>query len=586
MPVTYATSTYNVVLRWKEDTKIEYKANPKLVGSKSHVRYEKYSKAKTVGDALKFGSYSLDLLFDHQHGHLRQAGGPTRRAPVLPKDLDESSTKTDRVVASMNQKWITWSSTFEVAERLGVDRRNLSADKLGGESIEMHAHRMEAQAVAQLLLDEAAKRHKKITGADVLTVLRLWEFRQSTSRQNVMKEGIEWVHSDTLGLLSSYDGAVLVSNATKHYPAVPRIMCQWLRDNRPSWLGRDFCFTSINVNHGYGARLHRDGNNEGASLIQAFGDFTGGELLYWPEDDKSKHFDTFKEEDAVKVDLKKNLLLFDGNRGHAVTEFEGERYTLVFFCIGKSFKATADHRSKLKECGVDVPEAKDLEWAKSLLSAPRGNGTAPRAKDAKAPWMSWPAKADKGSVVSLLSQEQLDQAKVQSRQVEAPADDDGAIHETGFKKFRFDRFKEDNGVHHLRVLLHGQSGQVYCAVEGKEVKAGCARFQYEKRESFPLGEPLSTYRLSDVRAWLAIMVPPKVKGPAAKKNAGQALGKDSKRKAAAFGGRRAVATPARAGAAAAEAPKAALKRGLSSKALQAASAKRGKKGEGKKAAKA
>ena len=30
---------------------------------------------------------------------------------------------------------------------------------------------------------------------------------------------------------------------------------------------------------------HRDGNNLGVSLTRSFGDFAGGQLLYWGEDD-------------------------------------------------------------------------------------------------------------------------------------------------------------------------------------------------------------------------------------------------------------------------------------------------------------
>lgn len=505
MPCTYATDTYNVVLRWTAQTRIKYAPNPKLVGSKSHVRYAEYSQAKTVGEALKRGSYPLDLLFDHEKGHLWAVGGPVRDEPLLPKDADDSWTDADRTLAGMHQKWKTWTATFQVADRLGVDRRNLSADKLGGESIEMHAQRMEAQAVAGLILSEAERTGKKISDADLLAVLKLWEFKQSTTRQNVMKEGVEWVNSDTLGLLASYDGALLVSNSTKHYPAVPKIMGQWLRDNQPD-LGREFCYTSINVNRGYAAARHRDGNNEGPSLIKAFGDFSGGQLRYWPEDNKQGPPDRLSANDGVGVDLRKNLLLFDGNRAHEVTDFRGERFTLVFFCVGKSWKATQEHRRILKDCGITVPEKEGLEWAKSLLSVPRGYGKAqlPKEKDGKEPFRVWKSVTPKGlSTVDLLPAEKVDEAKKASRKVEAPPDDDEVPEETSFVKHRFDRFTGPDGLKGLRLFLIGASGRPHFAVEGSEVKKGSGHFEYHKREAFPHGPPLSTHRLADVREWMA-----------------------------------------------------------------------------------
>ena len=126
-----------------------------------------------------------------------------------------------------------------------------------------------------------------ITDADLHHVLKLWAWKENTSRQNVMPEGAKFVHSDTLGLLSSYDGSVLVNNSTKYYPEVPKLMCRWLQDHLPMEMRDDkqgFAFTSINVNRGYAAKLHRYGNNEGPSFIAAFGDFTGGELNYWGDE--------------------------------------------------------------------------------------------------------------------------------------------------------------------------------------------------------------------------------------------------------------------------------------------------------------
>merc|ERR1712137_154992 len=110
-----------------------------------------------------------------------------------------------------------------------------------------------------------------------------------------------------------------------------------------------FPFTSINVNKAYNGRLHRDGNNVGPSILKAFGKFTGGELNYYPNDDRSRKLEDLPKSDRVTVDVHKNLLLFNGQRAHEVNSFKGERYSLVFFTAPRVQKATAKDRKVLKD---------------------------------------------------------------------------------------------------------------------------------------------------------------------------------------------------------------------------------------------
>ena len=44
-------------------------------------------------------------------------------------------------------------------------------------------------------------------------------------------------------------------------------------------------FTTITMNKRYAARLHRDSRNDGPSIGNAVGKFSGGKLLYWQRDD-------------------------------------------------------------------------------------------------------------------------------------------------------------------------------------------------------------------------------------------------------------------------------------------------------------
>lgn len=499
MPVTYKRETYDTVLRWTADTKIQYMPNPKTAGSKSHVRYAKYAKGKTVGEALAKGSYSLDLLFDYEHGYIKVLGGPIRKEPLNIKDRDGSWTKADIVLATMHNKNQLWTNIFELADRLGTDRRNLGADKLGNESMHVHAQRMEAQAVANLILERADKSGRKVTSEDITSVLDLWEFRQNTSRGNVMRDGIEWVNSDTLGLLNTYDGGVVVSGATKHYPSVSRLMSRWLKDHYPSSdIGGEFVFTSINVNRGYAARLHRDGNNVGPSMISAFGDFTGGELEYYADDDKALSLDDLMSNAHATVNIKETLLLFDGNRGHAVLDFSGQRYSLVFFCINKSGRASEKQRKELRDAGFNFPEEKEIKWAQSLLPPPRGYDKTYKA----APVIrSWKLNTKKEvSIFKNLSEQEIKQAKESSRKVPMPENVDVPA-DIVFTKHRFERVTRDDKLKELRVFLVGSCGRLVLAAKGVEDRIGTSRYCYEKLESFP-GPELNTNQLHQVRQWM------------------------------------------------------------------------------------
>ena len=101
--------------------------------------------------------------------------------------------------------------------------------------------------------------------------------------------------------------------------------------------------------------MHRDSNNVGPSLTKAFcshvfsffistiahkyvrkafGDFQGGALRYWGEDDGSLTLEELeRQSSAMVLETDKALCLFDGRRAHSVAPYVGgERYSLVFFC--------------------------------------------------------------------------------------------------------------------------------------------------------------------------------------------------------------------------------------------------------------
>ena len=78
------------------------------------------------------------------------------------------------------------------------------------------------------------------------------------------------------------------------------------------------------------------------SIIKTFGDFSGGQLLYWPDDDGQGDVRALPDSGALRFDATREMLLFDGRRCHAVTDFQGERYSLAFFTTSDSQKVAAN----------------------------------------------------------------------------------------------------------------------------------------------------------------------------------------------------------------------------------------------------
>lgn len=82
----------------------------------------------------------------------------------------------------------------------------------------------------------------------------------------------------------------------------------------------DISYNAITVNQSYAAAPHYDKNNVGNSFLVAFGDYTGGELKIHEGELSGLHNIRHK---PIKADFSKIL--------HSVEDFQGERYSLVFY---------------------------------------------------------------------------------------------------------------------------------------------------------------------------------------------------------------------------------------------------------------
>jgi len=182
---------------------------------------------------------------------------------------------------------------------------------------------------------------------------------------------VKWVWSDTMGLLRDRVGDIHLTGATHVYPQVVEVLSRWLTDRLPAE-ACDFSWTSFNLNKNYAAKIHRDGNNFGPSMIAAFGNFTGGALKYYTFDDGNVDLDELdaKRDEARELNLKNGLALFNGNTAHAVNDFQGTRFSVVFFTLGCHAKMKQEDRDKLSSMGVRVPQADEDPF--KIICAPLG----------------------------------------------------------------------------------------------------------------------------------------------------------------------------------------------------------------------
>ena len=116
-----------------------------------------------------------------------------------------------------------------------------------------------------------------ISDADVLDVLRMWEFQskkdlcvvfcsiivnnlraskppqslpRNVSLYAIQKNTLQ-AQSDILGIAISAAGRVAVTAATLQHPAVFGLFARWLEDNMPPTFAQPFPFTTITMTHGH-----------------------------------------------------------------------------------------------------------------------------------------------------------------------------------------------------------------------------------------------------------------------------------------------------------------------------------------------
>ena len=151
------------------------------------------------------------------------------------------------------------------------------------------------------------------TKNQVLDQLQCTLFPKNTSRKNISSKPSE---AFALGTVN-YRGQKSLGGRTrgpstfnKKFPELYSLVRKLIKLCKP-----DFEYTTIQVNKNIQSEPHVDKNNVGPSYIIALGNFTGGDLVI----------------EGERFNISNKWKWFNGNLGHWVEPFEGERYSLVYF---------------------------------------------------------------------------------------------------------------------------------------------------------------------------------------------------------------------------------------------------------------
>ena len=134
-------------------------------------------------------------------------------------------------------------------------------------------------------------------------------------------------------------------------------------------------FTSITINSDFSAKIHRHRNNEGLSLITAIGNYIGGNLLYWEDDNRTMTLEEVSTHEPQVNNLQDQAFLMNGQCAHAVEAFEGTRYSIILFTSSTYQNLDEDYVDILKRKGYNWPEAETIRSTMSQHYQPKGYQT-------------------------------------------------------------------------------------------------------------------------------------------------------------------------------------------------------------------
>merc|ERR1719476_491260 len=112
------------------------------------------------------------------------------------------------------------------------------------------------------------------------------------------------------------------------------------------------------------------------------------------EDDKSCGLTGLDPSESAQVDISNGLLLFDGKRAHFVNDFQGERYSLVFFTCPRHERISEENMEYMRAAEFPYPTEDTMSKVTNLLRKPKGkraNGDEAAVSSIHdAPFLFWP----------------------------------------------------------------------------------------------------------------------------------------------------------------------------------------------------
>ena len=183
--------------------------------------------------------------------------------------------------------------------------------------------------------------------------LRLWGFERRIFGENVIPEGQEWEHSDTLRIIESrFNGSRIIISPCTGYENFVRLLGFWAHKRTSNG---QLPFTTMLFKN-YAGKLHRVTGNTGTSVGLAIGSFTGSKLRYWAGDSqegaRSAHVEAVRDDPGNALNTRRGVV-FDGDCAHEVEPFRGKRYSLMFFTVEKYKKASNAVKRKMVNMTVD-----------------------------------------------------------------------------------------------------------------------------------------------------------------------------------------------------------------------------------------
>ena len=118
--------------------------------------------------------------------------------------------------------------------------------------------------------------------------------------------------------------------------------------------------------------MHRDGNNAGASFIVGLGDYKRGRLLYWAQDNHKRSLVELSQIQPEYMNVKEQPEIFDGRRAHATEDFEGKRYTIIFYAIKDWMDADQHTQESCASVPWQLPTFTQIVQARDALPTPQG----------------------------------------------------------------------------------------------------------------------------------------------------------------------------------------------------------------------